>query len=196
MLKVKGSQFTPIKFDLQGLGLTTFNPDNSILEGIRKSVERLELQDNNLIYSPNFGGDRSSWTNLTHLDLSRNGLGKVDKLLFALPVIHELKLGHNNLKMLPKDLKCSPTLMVLRLENNQLTSLPNKLEKTSINSINLEHNNFESVPTFLCNMDGLKYLNLSYNEKILEFPLEFGRLPPEIMLDLKGMQVCAIRYWF
>ena len=194
-LKIIHPSNNPSEFCLEGLGLTSFNPSNLRLKDIKKSVKKLDLQNNTLMSYPDFGGAKSDWENLTRLNLSGNGLSAVDKSLFKslfdLPVIYELKRGNNNLKTLPKDLTFSLTLMVLWLDNNQLTNLPKGLEKSSISSLNLEHNKFESVPPFLCDMEWLENLNLSYNEKILEFPLKFGRLPLDIVLKLEGMQVCV-----
>ena len=177
------------ELDLRGLGLTSFDldpPGSSAFDDFRNSVHRLDLSENNLLECQAFFG---KWEVLSHLNLSGNGLTTVKKSLFKLPAIYELKLGDNKLRALPKGIVFSPTLLVLHLDNNQLVELPKELEKSSIRSIYLQYNEFESVPTCLCNMNWLTQLNLSHNKKIFEFPLEFGRVNPDINLNLEGMEV-------
>ena len=191
-----GHKGRKMKLVFQKLTLTSFDPGNEHFQEIRSQIEEIDLSNNNITDCPVFASV-SKWQLLTRLDLSRNNLKTVDKTVFMLPVINELKLGGNKLHKLPVlDLdkeKYSPTLMVLYLENNKLTSLPSSLSRSSIKSLYLQGNQFESVPSFLCNMDWLTYLNLSHNPKILELPVEFGKLNPKITLDVKeGMSVIAL----
>ena len=198
----KGGQMNLV---FQKLTLTSFDPGNEHFQEIRSQIKEINLSSNNITDCPVFfGASVSKWQSLTCLDLSRNNLKAVDKTVFMLPVINKLKLGGNKLHKLPVlDLdteRYSPTLIELYLENNKLTSLPSSLSRSSIKYLSLQGNQFESVPSFLCNMDWLKYLNLSHNPKILELPVEFGKLNPKITLDVKeGMSVIALRlvfiYW-
>ncbi len=122
------------------------------------------------------------------MDLQHNQLKSIPCCLLKLPSLEELNLAFNMLHEIPDVPEWSLNLTVLILSHNQLSSLPINVTAPTIESLNLSHNNFRTVPLSVCSFVTLKSLNLSDNPDIHTLPAEMGRLSMLTQLNLTNLE--------
>lgn len=123
-------------------------PDSSPL--LKQEVENEEINTN----------DKNN------LDLSGQGLQKVEQTIFKQTNLTSLNVSNNNLTgSLPAEIRQLTKLQYLNAANNQMTGVPAEIGQLSnLVELNLANNQLTGLPNELGNLKNLKTLNLSGNE--------------------------------
>jgi len=169
---------------VQWVDLGLMNLENSWLHKI-SWLKNLNLSCNGLTSLPPEIG--SYLKQCTKLNLQQNKLSKIPHCLLELPSIRELNLSHNEIVEIPDVPEWSETLLELDLSFNQLRSLPDSAVAVNLKSLNINNNQFYSVPQCVCSFISLTSLNLAKNSKIRVLPTELGRLRNLTNLNLDGV---------
>jgi Leucine-rich repeat (LRR) protein len=100
------------------------------------------------------------------VNLSGQGLTRVDTKIFDNRSIEELDLSNNNLTgALPSEIGKAKNLRILKAADNQLTGIPAEIgQLTKLETIDFSNNKIDTMPNELANLkNSLKTLNLSGN---------------------------------
>ena len=149
-------------------------------------VKKLSLSNNKLISLPLKIG--SYLKQCTELDLQSNLLHDIPSCLLELPCIIELNLSHNKIVKVPNVQEWSNLLTVLDLSYNCLRSLPDSVVASSLQNLNISHNQFSTVSPCVCAFTGLTTLNISYNSQITALPFELGQLK-NVSIEFYGLNL-------
>lgn len=114
--------------------------------------------------------------NLVRLDLQRNCLQELPPYLLALPILRNLNVSFNLIQNIPDVEHWPPFLNIFDIQSNQLKTFPDKVEASSLNSLNLANNKLEKLPYGICNITTLTSLDISGNKDIRELPNQLGNL--------------------
>lgn len=134
--------------------------------GHLQDIRRLDVSHNGLKLLQ--GGTFKQLSNVRNLNLSVNLLEEIPHTLFSeLPHLANLDLGHNYIESLPYIAESS----------------------TKLKRLNLSLNSFSQVSSELVKLQGLQYLNLSYNQlgknvSVQALPLEVSYMDKLTHLDL------------
>ena len=152
------------------------------------SLERLELQDNQLSNLPNAIG---KLTQLESLDIGENRLETLPESIDNLTDLDYLNLRGNRLETLPESIGNLKYLEVLNLGNNNLKTIPASIGNlSSLSTLDLSNNNLKTIPASIGNLTDLWNLYLQGNQLRL--------LPDSIaniylsMLDLRNNNLKTI----
>jgi len=103
-------------------------------------------------------------TNLVHLNLLRNNLTTLPTGIGALVNLKRLELANNKLSEIPSSIGKLTKLAHLNLESNELADLPRDFGKLKCEVLNLNYNNFVSVPDCIMSINSLQRLSVMGNE--------------------------------
>lgn len=144
---------------LKGLVLNNANLTSEALSSLSKldSLQILELMDNNLTTSPDFG----SYESLKQLSLRSNKIEKLTPAIGNFKNLELLDIAHNNLSELPESFGNLKSVIFLDLSENELEKLPESLAGLE----NLEHlilrgNNLKELPEAIYKLKNLKEIDL------------------------------------
>ena len=150
-------------------------------------VKYLRLSFNNFTNLPPDMG--SYLIQCTKLDLQRNKLHEIPQCLLELPSISQINLSHNDLVNIPEVSEWSASLSYLNLSYNYLSNLPASAVALTLKDLDISKNQFRSIPLCVCSFTGLTALNISFNPKIRNLPLELGWLRNLLNLNLSGLNL-------
>ncbi len=110
--------------------------------------------------------EETNTTNKNSLDLSGQGLEKIEQAIFKQTNLTSLNVSNNNLTgALPAEIRQLTKLQYLDASNNQMTGVPAEIGQLSnLIELNLANNNLTGLPNELGNLKNLKILNLSGNK--------------------------------
>lgn len=131
------------------------------------------------------------------LDLSGQGLSKVEQSVFKQTNLRQLDVSDNNLTgALPAEIRQLSKLQVLRAANNQMTGVPAEVGQLSnLVELDLSNNQLTGLPYELGNLKNLKILNLSGNN-VSQYDLDIIRqnLPKDINIIIDSQPEAAVIY--
>jgi Leucine-rich repeat (LRR) protein len=115
-------------------------------------------------------------TNLTHLDLSANGLSELPEAICNLTNLKSLDLNYNALTELPEIIGNLTNLTYLDVRSNNLNKLPDTIGNlTNLTHLDLSINELSELPDIIGNLTNLTRLDLGHN-KLTEVPDIIGNL--------------------
>ncbi|KAG8176344.1 hypothetical protein JTE90_003306 [Oedothorax gibbosus] len=113
--------------------------------------------------------DLSKLTSVCHLDVSHNSLEELE--ISELQKLESLSAGHNALRSLELD---GSRLKSLDVERNEIECITCKIVPLHLQSIDVSHNNFQSLPVWITESRSLHSLTANHN-KLSHVPKElFG----------------------
>ncbi|CAH2311588.1 leucine-rich repeat-containing 39 [Pelobates cultripes] len=119
----------------------------------------------------------SNFTNLLVLDLSRNAITKIPREIGRLKKLRELLLSYNRISEVPADLGGCESLEKLDLAvNRDISELPGQLSSlTRLFQLDLNMNQFESIPSVLLDLPSLEWLDMGSN-KLQKLPSDIDKM--------------------
>ncbi|EXC04257.1 hypothetical protein L484_002342 [Morus notabilis] len=119
--------------------------------------------------------------------------------IFKLKSLASLDLSRcSELKSFPEILEPHEGLFTIQLDGSGIKELPLSIENLHrLASLSLENcENLESVPDSICNINGLRFLDLSKCPKLQTLPaVTWARFFPEITLDISYKSITNILEW-
>lgn len=105
----------------------------------------------------------------------------------------ELNLGYKKLAVLPPEIGYLHRLNTISLENNYLESIPSQITMlTNLTNLNVSYNNLKSIST-ICFCNSLRVLNARCN-KLEELPSEIGLLTNLCDLNLVNNKLQSLPF--
>lgn len=153
--------------------------------GQNPSLQKLDVSGNKLRSLPD---EIEKLRHLQHLSISHNRIRTLPSLL-RLHALHELDASHNELNQFP----VVPSMIrTLNLERNYCGKLPEDMERlTSLESLNVNFNCLQTVPSSIGHAMNLRHLLMRGNEITL-MPSQLSMLAALETLDLGGNK---LRFW-
>jgi len=131
-------------------------------------------------------GDEKLLERVEILDLSKNGLKEVPKVLFRLENLRALYLVGNGIRKFPDKKKIFPRLTLLELADNTIESLPDSFAALpSLYMVGLTRNRLKVIPEPILRMKALFSLIIEGND-ISSVPEEITELSQLRVLSLSG----------
>ena len=164
---------------------------------IKYNSSKDDTKTTNQSQSSNSSNDANSGTTL---DISNQGITKLDPSVYGKTTTTQLILSNNSLSTLPSEMGKMTNLTILKLDHNLLEgSLIGEIRQvTQLRVLDASYNNMTGVPAEIGQLSKLESLNLS-NNKITALPNEIKNLQNNLKLldltgnDLSGEQVANLR---
>ena len=173
-------------------GLSLSEVDIKWLQRVLLVIKYLDLSQNQLVALPT---DIAVYLKkCTKLHLHKNNITEITRSILELPFIQEVDLSFNKLSSLP-NVSWSASLVRLNLSHNKLSSLPGcatSLCTYSVIELSLSCNLLTEVPKCICFLHEINNLDISYNSKIRDLPVELGRLKKLNNLNLEGLYMYRV----
>uniref|UniRef100_A0A1U7X977 Receptor-like protein 12 n=2 Tax=Nicotiana sylvestris TaxID=4096 RepID=A0A1U7X977_NICSY len=202
-LDLSWNNFSNYHISTRGVAPMIFLERNQLRGHLPKSIQNLVYLNSLDLSSNNFSGNAdvslfSNLKNLRTLDLSYNriSLTSENKVNFTLPEsLWNLALVACEVKEL-EFLRSAKQLFDLNLSNNKIQGrIPDwvwPIWMFSLNRLNLSHNmltnmgsgNMDSIPSYVCNLDSLRVLDLAKNNLIGEIPQCLANISTLEVLDM------------
>lgn len=163
---------TPLNFlEISDAGLRELPNEISNLS----SLINLTLRGNELECLPFSIG---KLTRLQFLDVSRNAIVQVPESVGCIEALHTLDLSQNKIQGLPETYSKLKSLAHINVSRNNLTDVNVMLkgDLQHLSEVLASHNQIESIPEEVGNLEVLRTLDLSENQ-IKEFPATLGHCP-------------------
>lgn len=103
-------------------------------------------------------------TNLVYLNLLRNHLTALPAGIGDCIMLTRLELANNKISSLPSSICKLTRLTYLNLESNELVNLPRDFGQLKCEVLNLNYNNFVSIPDCIMSMGSLRRFSVMNNE--------------------------------
>ena len=130
---------------------------------------------------------------ITGLSLPGMMIDTLPHIVSKLSELTILNLRNNNLTTIPEPIVLLSRLKVLYLEKNKITTIPDNIAliQKTLEELHLYHNNIQSLPKALCQLNNLKYLNLNSNQ-LKQLPRNIGQLKDLNVLDLHNNKITTL----
>lgn len=135
------------------------------------------------------GSIEGGWTELCHVDLGSNYLGRVPGWLRGNPLVY-LNLGVNELVEIPDWFNEFKILNILKLHKNQLRNVDSIFD-LKMASLNLYQNKMTSIPVQLFNNDVVEFFSWGFCPTTF-LPCEVGRWKKLRWLSIVGCKLTCL----